>query len=948
MPAPGGHDVLRGGDGNDTYIVKEAGTVIEEVRADGTASDGTDTIEIVGVSFDDTWNTYSLADRVENLNASQSTGSVTLVGNAENNIIVGNADADTLQGHGGDDLLDGGAGAAPDQLEGGIGSDTYVIRNKNDVVVETADGEEDTALVATSEYHLRAGAKVEILKVAPGHTGDVKLTGNAYSTQIVGGLGNDTLDGSRSGIGIQHTLNGGAGNDTYHIVHVGLTNEASDQIEGELVDGNGSTNGTADTVVLYRGLYEEIYGGDQQQVDVAIASAKAYYLSKGIEWVDVKTGYPPPDGSNTPPVLKIAAETRHTPAYDNGSTVFMLRGVDLSDVDNDTLTVTIRFRDIDGQLIDLSNNGQDGGVDASGFRRFTFVGKADEVETWLRSLSFDPAPDLAHDNTVTTRFYIEVTDGDPSHVPVTDEVTVETTKGNDVNVAPVITFAPGTKETPAKDDGLSVFPMRGIDLSDHENDTLTVTISYQDSHGSLILNSGAALVSVSNGIRSYTFTGKADDLDQLLRTLTFDPNPVAASTAVVTEFSITVQDANHAPVTDTVTVTTTDGTDSNTAPVVLGLTDRSTPHDVAVALFGAVDITDPDAADVLTAIVSFAEGSGELFGAGDDWTVTNGIRTYTFAGNADALETFLKGLTFDPSGPNQTTDITLSVQDAYHQATLNHVVVTSTVSNGNTPPTNVRFSELFVSENPLQAAVLGIFHANDLEQDPSSLTFELVEDGTNGGLVIVNNNQLVVTNPTLIDYEKYPTGFFTIKVKAFDGTHFSEVQTIEINIENLFKESVSGTESGDLILGGATGDVLRGLGGNDTLAGSWELDRLFGGDGADSFLFNTTLTSTNHDIIMDFSIVEDRILLNQSVFKGLGAPAASGTPQIIGQAEFGYGTTATDAQQRILYDRATGNIYYDADGDKANGVSARLLATINNKPDSVNKPLLDASMFFVI
>ena len=82
------HDVLRGGLGDDTYVVREAGVVIEEL--DGAGS-GLDTVQIVGDGFGDGW-TYTLGANLETLDGSASTGSSTLIGNDLGNLILGSAE----------------------------------------------------------------------------------------------------------------------------------------------------------------------------------------------------------------------------------------------------------------------------------------------------------------------------------------------------------------------------------------------------------------------------------------------------------------------------------------------------------------------------------------------------------------------------------------------------------------------------------------------------------------------------------------------------------------------------------------------------------------------------------------------------------------------------------------------------------------------------------------
>jgi Ca2+-binding RTX toxin-like protein len=103
-------------------------------------------------------------------------------------------------------------------------------------------------------------------------------------------------------------------------------------------------------------------------------------------------------------------------------------------------------------------------------------------------------------------------------------------------------------------------------------------------------------------------------------------------------------------------------------------------------------------------------------------------------------------------------------------------------------------------------------------------------------------------------------------------------------------DSIFGGNGADLILGGDANDTLFGEAGADSLNGQVGTDRLFGGDdddfingglgndtltgnsGDDSFVFDTTLSSTNNvDIITDFKTGgdSDKILLSRSIFTSL-------------------------------------------------------------------------------
>jgi Ca2+-binding RTX toxin-like protein len=118
--------------------------------------------------------------------------------------------------------------------------------------------------------------------------------------------------------------------------------------------------------------------------------------------------------------------------------------------------------------------------------------------------------------------------------------------------------------------------------------------------------------------------------------------------------------------------------------------------------------------------------------------------------------------------------------------------------------------------------------------------------------------------------------------------------------------------------GDAQGDVIAGFeqiygsSFGDILAGSGAANIFTGGAGADRFVFNTALGSSNVDQITDFSAGVDRVDLAQSVFTGLATGA-------LADAAFASNTTglASDASDRILYETDTGRLYYDADGTGA-------------------------------
>jgi Ca2+-binding RTX toxin-like protein len=114
-------------------------------------------------------------------------------------------------------------------------------------------------------------------------------------------------------------------------------------------------------------------------------------------------------------------------------------------------------------------------------------------------------------------------------------------------------------------------------------------------------------------------------------------------------------------------------------------------------------------------------------------------------------------------------------------------------------------------------------------------------------------------------------------------------------------------------------NVIIGNAASNTLAGGLGNDRLTGGLGADYFRFNTPTGATNLDTITDFSVVDDTIQLAASIFTALGPVGALAANQ------FHIGTSATTSTQHIIYDSATGGLYYDGNG---NGVGVGLQVQI--------------------
>jgi Ca2+-binding RTX toxin-like protein len=148
--------------------------------------------------------------------------------------------------------------------------------------------------------------------------------------------------------------------------------------------------------------------------------------------------------------------------------------------------------------------------------------------------------------------------------------------------------------------------------------------------------------------------------------------------------------------------------------------------------------------------------------------------------------------------------------------------------------------------------------------------------------------------------------------------------TLPIYVEKLRltgAANINGTGNGlaNVITGNTGSNLLNGGPGNDTLRGY---------AGQDRFLFKTTLGSGNIDKITDFTPADDTIRLENAVFTALG------TTGTLASAAFKVGTAASTAAHRIIYDPATGGIFYDPDGS---GAAPKVgFATLTTKPTLTN------------
>ncbi|MGQ0566003.1 MAG: beta strand repeat-containing protein [Gemmobacter sp.] len=162
---------------------------------------------------------------------------------------------------------------------------------------------------------------------------------------------------------------------------------------------------------------------------------------------------------------------------------------------------------------------------------------------------------------------------------------------------------------------------------------------------------------------------------------------------------------------------------------------------------------------------------------------------------------------------------------------------------------------------------------------------------------------------------------------GIDTVRASFTYFLDDNVENLQliganRLNGTGNAAANVITGNAFANTLNGTLGDDTLGS---------GAGSDVFVFDTALGAGNIDHITDFAVGRDVIHLDDEIFAALNL----GRPPVF---RFVNGTTALDADDRLMYDITTGTLRYDADGNQA-GASV-IVAILDNNAALVNGSFL--------
>jgi Ca2+-binding RTX toxin-like protein len=288
-------------------------------------------------------------------------------------------------------------------------------------------------------------------------------------------------------------------------------------------------------------------------------------------------------------------------------------------------------------------------------------------------------------------------------------------------------------------------------------------------------------------------------------------------------------------------------------------------------------------------------------------------------------------------------------------STQQQIVITLTDEGGRRSTSTVRIDQTVTVELPQlilsHAAVpeaspggtlVGLLSAR--AHAPGGFSYQLLDSA--GGRFTLDGDRLLVASEAGLDFESRVTHQVTVRATAADGGVID--QSFTITIEDVRDEvivaqsgSTTGTDGDDTLIGGQGRDTLSGEIGDDVLYGRQGHDSLTGGEGRDTFVFDTTPSKrTNLDRITDFTVKDDGLFLDRTVFKKLGQKGSLAAPAKLSPSKFWKGEKAHDASDRLIYNKKMGALLYDSDGTgKAAAVKVAMLS---------KKLALSAKDFFVI
>ncbi len=905
----------------------------------------------------------------------------TITGNAANNLLQGNAGNDTLDGVRGNDTIQGGAGNdlvyarnGTSIIDGGLGIDTLDARFHGDVQVSVIDLSKNSAVFYTGWSYVRTDNTIQNIENITGTNSNDYLIGNGADNAFIGGFGNDHL----YGVAGNDTLNGGSGED---IIYGGSGNDVIEGgLDGDTLfggDGNDRLSGGSDEIAGGNDSVDTLEGGAGADVLIGVNRANdiyyfgdyaAYTLSGSAVTVDLRTGTGLGGDAQGDTLINIfglrgSAFNDELNGDDSRNWLFgasgndTIRGRDGYDVlyggdGTDALYGDEGNDRIYGEIGNDRLFGGDGDdVLGGGLGSNTIFGDAGDDEiffggegstldggTGKDTLNLgDVVQDYQESLVFGLDFYIDMQLG-----VIDDRGVLNTFKNFEVLVGSNgddVIFGDSGNNTISGGFG-------GFDYIEGRAGADTIfagingTIGYSESKTGVTINFVTGLITggdatgdviSGNNIRGSNFAdilighygyniieggGGADVLDggADVNTLSYEHSGAGvfvnlntgateggdAAGDVIKNFT----NLNGSAFDDSLVG---DGSSNyihgaNGDDVLSGLSGNDyiygdTGSDQIQGGIGDDLLYGGDGNDILDG----GEGNDRLYGGSgaDRFDDTGGIDIVSY----DDLVTGRVTARLDLAYLN--TDG--AAGDTYFGIEGLVGTIGNDLLSGNTADNSLDggYGDDWIFGQGGADSLNGGWGADQFWGGAGADT---IFGGTYGP-----------PHPGDIDYARYDDANWGNLTIRLDNSSLNTGVAAGDTYESI--EGLVGGLGNDLIVGDANDNYLFGGGGVDYLFGATGNDYLNGGAGADKFAFNAALSATlNVDYIADFTHAVDDIMLAMSVFSAIGAT--------LDASEFAPGTVAADSNDFIIYDSASGKLFYDVNGNAAGGQTefARVVA----------------------
>jgi large repetitive protein len=609
-------------------------------------------------------------------------------------------------------------------------------------------------------------------------------------------------------------------------------------------------------------------------------------------------------------------------------------GISLNDIDSQLLTqatVSILGYDPNGKE-SLSLSPQNG-ITASfntGTGVLTLIGLSAvaNYQTALRSVKYTNNSDQPP---ASRTIQFSISDSTSNSTPITRQIQI-----TPVNDAPTALTTRGVipyarqMGTITLDDTILV--------SDADNTTLTGAVvaiaNYGLGQGILGFTNQNGITGSFNsttGVLSLTGTASPSVYQAALRTVTY-----THGTAIPTQspqlIQFSVQDGAS---TSDSTSSTLQVVFNNTAPQ-LDLNGTAAGIDYATAGLSGVAIAaappslslvDPDGFDLASATVAITNPlpwtqeqlAVNTAGTPISASYNPNLGVLSLVGNAtaDVYQQVLRTVTYSSALVDPTAS-TRSLSFVVNDGRDNSAIATTTVSltpnpaisgNGLNPTlVTTPFRDVINAPgtNDTIASTLTNLHQNDIVDGGGGIDTLILADGTGSAVVNVSDRTNQVSGII-------PSSTSVMNCERFDFRGFKG--SSRMTGSNTLNDYLIGGAGNDVIVGNGGHDVLWGnegsdriLGGigKDALCGGKGRDRLTGSRGRDDFMFTNRRDGV--DVITDFRRIDDHIVVSRA---GFSRNLKLGRLRV---GQFTLGSRATEASHRFIYNRNTGNLFFDADG----------------------------------